>query len=295
MSDEFKNKLIVKEEAYQNGLFPQIPNFEKHGSAFVLTNGCNDDIVVTERTTIKQIRKGKYSTLVEISTRPYTKEIRFTAPGKEAAYSFDVYVKAVIQVKDPICFYENRNLDVDAYFNNLFLMDVKKITRRYSILDYDGMDEELTKKLSSYNTIDETTGFSYTISVVDAQPGKKAQEYVERLGRQQLDAGLKGHARGLTNVYSTDYEEAIMTEVTEGKLTEEEAILRIENHRKADFDQKMERIDELRKKGIITDTDARESLKEDIKGISIQKSVKAYLPQSEEDEVGMDQFYTEEE
>ena len=32
------------------------------------------------------------------------------------------------------------------------------------------MDEELTNKLSSYNTMDESTGFEYRISVVDAEP-----------------------------------------------------------------------------------------------------------------------------
>lgn len=161
---EFENALILKDEPYQAGFFPKVPNFRKEGSAFIFGGGINDDLLVTDRTTTKELRQGRYTRLIEISTRPYLQEIHFLSPSKETAYSFSVYVKAVIQVQKPITFYVNRNLDIGAYFENLFSMDVRKITRKYSILDYDDMDEELTKKLSTYDNFDESTGFSYRIS-----------------------------------------------------------------------------------------------------------------------------------
>ena len=128
--NEFYNKLIINDVEYEYKFFPQVPNYKKQGVAYILAEGIDDDIVVDERTSTKQIRRGKYRRLIEISTSPYLKEIRFESASKEGSYTFDIYVKAVIQVKDPIVFYHNRNLDVDAYFTNMFTLDVRKITRK---------------------------------------------------------------------------------------------------------------------------------------------------------------------
>lgn len=298
--NEFENKIIIKDEPYQNSFFPKIPNFGKRGLAFILTGGCNDDIVVNEHTTSKQIRQGKYTRLVEISTLPYTKEITFNSSSKETAYSFDVYVKAVIQVNDPIFFYENKNIDVDTYFDNLFSLDVRKITRGYSILNYDGMDAELTERLSSYNNIDESTGFSYRISVVAATPGKKAQDYVHKHSTQQLDIGLKNSARKLAGSLAKTYEDAILTEVIEGKQSEAEAILKIQEYNNANFDDKIKRLEELRGKGFITDMEAKSYVTPILEGIGTKAQSRQIEGRSEQcnsetiDDSIMDGFYAEE-
>lgn len=291
--NEFENQLIKKEETYENSFFPQIPNYRKRGSAFILTNGYGNDIVVDETVTTRQIRKGKYTLLVEISTLPYMKEIRFTSPSRDAAYSFDIYVKAVIQVKDPLAFYENRNLDVDAYFDNIFSMDVRKITKGYSILNYSGMDDELIHKLSSCETIDETTGFSYKISAVTAQPGEQAKEYVKRYGKQRLDAELKENARNQGKHYSLNIEEVLMAEVADGKITEREAYEKITEYQMSSREEHQQYIEGLRNKGFITDKDAREQFKTEM-----QYSKNLKLEDSREKEksirTGLREFYEEE-
>ncbi len=255
--NEFVNKLIIKEEEYECGFFPQIPNYKKRGSAFILTGGDNDDILVDEHTTTKQIRQGRYRKLIEISTLPYTKELRFNSVSKEMAYSFDVYVKAVIQVYDPIIFYENRNLDVDSYFDNLFSLDVKKITQKYGVLNYNGMDEELKDKLSTYDSLDTTIGFSYRISVVDAVPGEKAQQYVERYGKQQIEDELRKYTQTLINSLVTTYEEAIQQEVIAGNLSQMEAILKIDEYRQASYNNQIKKYEELLEKGVLTNEEMR--------------------------------------
>lgn len=295
--NEFENKLIISVAEYKNGLFPQIPNLKKRGSAFILTNGLYDDIKVDEHTTAKEIRQGKYSQLVEISTLPYTKELRFNSQSKEIAYSFDVYVKAVIQVYNPITFYENRNLDVDSYFDNLFSLDVRKITQKYSILDYTGMDDELTQKLSSYNSIDDTIGFSYRISVVDAVPGTKAQEYVEKYGKQQLDASLREKTKEFAKSLTTVYEEAIMEDVIDGKLSQSEAILKIEEYKQLSYDNQMKCLEELREKGFITNSEVRDYVVPVLEKIKIEKGLPQKSAMDEWDETdknNIDLFYTEE-
>lgn len=261
--NEFYNQLILNESEFECNFFIQVPNYQKQGVAYILTEGINDDIVVDDKTSSKQIRRGKYKRLVEISTNPYLKEIRFQSASKERSYTFDIYVKAVIQVKNPIVFYNNKNLDVDAYFTNMFTLDVRKITRKYSILEYDGMDDELTNKLSSYNTVDESTGFEYIISVVDAEPGIEAIEYVKRNDKQNLDAELKKKARGLAKDVETDYENAVRMEVIEGKISETEAILEINRFRNADYEERLNKIVDLREHRLISEGDARKMIKQE--------------------------------
>lgn len=293
--NEFENKLIIKEENFQGGFFPKVPNFKKQGSAFILTGGSGDDIIVNEHTTSKEIRQGKYTKLVEISTRPYIQEIHFDSISKENTFSFDVYVKAVIQVNDILLFYQNRNLDIDTYFKNLFSLDARKITKRYSILNYEGMDEDLTDQLSSYATVDEATGFSYQISAVDAAPGEKAQQYVAQYNKQQLDANLKANARGLKGFYSFDYKEALMTEVAEGKISELEAIRKIKEFENMDFDNKIKHIDDLRGKGMLTDKDAKSYVSPTLEEIGIKKQTDIFPEDNSTTQIEMNEFYTEDE
>lgn len=259
--NEFYNRLILNDSEYEYNFFPQVPNYKKHGVAYILADGVNDDIVVDEKTSSKQIRRGKYRRLIEISTNPYLKEIRFKSASEEQSYTFDIYVKAVIQVKDPIVFYNNKNLDVDAYFTNMFTLDVRKITKKYSILEYDGMDEELTNTLSKYNTVDVSTGFEYRISVVDAEPGFEAIEYVKRNDKQNLDAKLKHKARELSQDVATDYENAVRTEVIEGKISEKEAILEINRFKNADFEERLNKVVDLRERRLISEEEARKMIK----------------------------------
>ena len=258
--NEFVNELIINEEKYENGFFPKVPKFRKQGSAFILTDGDEDDILVDEHTTPKEIRKGRYTRLAEISVAKHIKEVRFHSPSNESAFSFDVYVRATIQVINPLVFYNNRNLDVDAYFSNLFAQDVKKITIKYSILDYGKMDEEFTKILFLYN-VDEVTGLSYSISAVDAKPEKQAQEYVQKSGEMKIKNDIKKKARELSGNFTVNYEEAIMTEVAEGKLSETEAIQKIKEYKDADLMTQYQHMIEFRDKGLITDKDASDFIK----------------------------------
>lgn len=256
----FDNKLIIKDEPYLNGFFPKIPNFNKQYSAYILTGGVNDSLIVNEHTTTKEIRQGKYTQLVEVSTIPYLKEIRFKSSSKETSYSFEVYVKAIIQVKDPMMFFNNKNIDVEAYFDNLFSLDVRKITRKYSILDYDGMDEELTRKLASYNTFDESTGFEYRVSIVEAEPGAEAKEFVRENDKQSLGASLKKSAKEIGETLRSTYEEGVWAEVARGELSETAAIKKIEEYENMTFENKYKQIKELRDSGFITDVDARSTI-----------------------------------
>lgn len=294
--NEFRNELIIKDGVYENGLFPKIPNYKKSGIAFVLSGGYGNDIVVNDRTTTKEIRSGKYTRLVEISILPYMKEIRFNAPAKESAYSFDVYVKAVIQVVDPITFYNNRNIDVDGYFKNLFSLDVRKVTRNYSVLNYANMDEELTNKLSTYNTVDQEIGFSYQVSVVSAEVGEKAREFVEKQSKHQLDALLKQNTREEAKNRPVSYEDAVWMAVVEEGMTEREAILEIEKHNWDKVQATTDFILKFKENDLITGVAARNYTMRELQRIAGKNKFIQQRDNTGNDEVDMscmDDFYGE--
>jgi len=172
---------VLKDEEYRNGNFPRIPEHNKRTSWVLLVDGTADDIIVDDRTTVKQIRQGRYRRLVEISRSPYSYEHEFTSSCKETSYTFNVRVKAKVLVDDPIDFYSNlRSIDIRAFFNNQFSLDVAKITRKYSIMEYSGIDDELTAALTSSHVIDATAGLSYQISSVITEPNAEAKALLKK-------------------------------------------------------------------------------------------------------------------
>lgn len=257
--NEFENKLIKVYE-YKNGLFPQIPNFNKQGSAFILTGGVSNNIMVGQNTTTKDIRKGKYTQLIEISTRQYIKELSFNSVSKDMAFSFDVQVKVIIQVTKPLLFFENRDLDINTFLDNQFSSNIRRITQKYSILNYDRMCDELISVPPQCEAIDEIAGFTCHISSVYAVPSGNAIKYLEQKGKQQIEAEMKKNAKELINVYSNNYEEAIMTEVAEGKISEAEARIKIDEYNKSNFNQRMDMFKSLIENNIITTSEARNGI-----------------------------------
>ena len=288
---EFINNLIIKEEKYENGLFAKVPSHSKHNSTFVLTGGIHDDIRVNDYTTSKEIRKGKYTRLVEISTAAYVKEIKFSTMSKESAFAFDIYVKAVIQVKDPIALYQHKNLDVDEYFKNMFFMDINKITKGYSVLQHEGLDEQLIKQLSKYNNFDKSTGFEYQISAVWAKPEEKAATFVERQNKQILEAELKDQAKKLVAVYKDDFENAIWTQVAEGKLSETDALEKIQEWQMRSFENQMIITKELLGNNIITDKMAREAGGAVLQSLGYKNNVKQIEENGTTDFTPIDKFF----
>ena len=152
------------------------------------------------------------------------------------------------------------------------------------------MDDELQQTLSSC-TIDESTGFVYQISVVDAAPGEEAKEYVRKYEKMLLDDTMRKQANDMAKSITITYKDAINSEVIEGNLTQTEAILKIEEYEKANYDEKIRRLDDLREKGVITDIDFRKSIQSTLKLSDKDDN----LNQNTQEDSGMNQFYSEEE
>ena len=245
---------VIKDEEYPNGMFPKIPEHRKSGSWFLLAEGIRDNIIVSDNTTVKQIRQGKYKRLIEISKNTLTFENQFNSSCKESTYTFTVHIRAKVSVHDPTQFYNNiRNIDVQAFMKNQFYLDVGKITRKYSILEYSGLDEELTNKLTSNQVIDDNSGLSYQISNVFTEPNEDARKILKNIDDIKIKDEISNIAREINN--RKTYAEAIWEEAARGLIPDTEAIIKIEEYEKKSVEEKIAMLLNLREKDILTDED----------------------------------------
>lgn len=242
---------------YKCGMFPQIPNYHKRDSWFILTEGVMDDIVLNDRTTVKDIRRGQYKRLVEISRNTLAFSHTFDSNCRETSYTFKVTVKANVYVNDPIKFCANvRNISVRDFLNNQFSLDVKGVTRKYSILNYNGIDEELTRVLTASTVSDDTSGLSYQITTVMTEPNDEAKKILKDRDDMEIRNKMTEIAGEIAVLSKTKtYADAIWEEAAKGKITDVEAIQRIEEYERIGTNEKLLMLLKLRDEGIISDTD----------------------------------------
>ena len=250
-------QFILKDDEYKCGAFPQIPTHNKNSSITLLTDGIGNDIIVDERTTVKKIRQGKYRRVIEISNISHSYEHEFNSSCKETSYTFTVKVKAKVYVHNPIAFYRNyKNIDIKEFFNNQFSFDVNSITRKYSILDYSGIDEDLKRELTINAVVDETTGLTYQISTVMTEPNDDAKSLLKKKDDMRIRAEMNLIASGIAQKSKgKSYEEAIWEEAVQGSFSETEAIRRIEEYNRKGYQEKLAALLQLRDEGFITDAD----------------------------------------
>lgn len=242
---------------YKGGMFPKIPNYHKNDSWFILTEGVMDDIVVDDRTTVRSIRRGQYGRLVEVSRNTLVIEHEFDSNCRETSYTFKVTVKANVHVNDPVKFCSNiRNIGVRDFLNNQFSLDVKGVTKKYSILNYNGIDEELTRVLTASVVSDETSGLSYQITTVMTEPNDEAKKVLKDRDDMFINSEMTSVAGAIAGRNKTKtYDDAIREEAAKGRITDVEAIQRIEAYKQKNAQEKLGMLLKLRDEGIISDFD----------------------------------------
>lgn len=99
------------------------------------------------------------------------------------------------------------------------------------------------------------------------------------------------NARKFVDAYSNNYEEAVLTEVVEGKCSELDAILKIDSYKDHSFNKQMDKIGSLRENGFITDKEARQYTAPVLETVGSGKQLKLNDTKKE----NFDRFYTEEE
>ncbi|MCL2188894.1 MAG: hypothetical protein FWC16_08235 [Defluviitaleaceae bacterium] len=297
---------ILSDEVYNNGLFPQVPKYNKKDSWFILTGGTGSDIIVDDRTTVRQIRQGRYKRLVEISQKSYSYIHTFNAPCKETSYTFKVTVKANVLIDDPLDFWGNsRNINAQDFFNNQFSLDVRRIARNYSILDYGAIDDDLLDTLPRTKVLDSASGLAYQIQTVETTPNEAALKVLEQKEKVGIENYLKKQEMvGIADIdaFSSklamqnsgiSYEEAIWGEVATGKYSRVHAIEKIDAYKNQSRQGKLQSMLELRKEGIVTDEDIEQykaALLPEL-GVTAASPVKAITQQK--DDAIVDDYFEE--
>ena len=312
------NKIfIISDAAYSNGFFPKVPDYRKRDSWFMLTEGIANDIIVDDRTTVKQIRKGRYERLVEISKKTYSTMHTFNSPCQETSYTFKVTIKANVFVNDPNEFYSNvRNMTPQDYFNNQFSQDVRKIARNYSILDYSGMDDDLLDILPRNTVFNDVSGLAYQIQTVEITPNEAALKVLERMEKDKIENYLKeqemlganklkkSEMEGVAAIgaYSSElakinkgvtYEDAIWGEVATGNYTRVQAIEKIDKYKNQTRAEKLQSMLELRDRNVITSEDMdmyKEALMPELNRSNVDRPVA--IAQQADDTI-VDEYYQE--
>jgi hypothetical protein len=245
--------------AYPNGLFPKIPNYHKSDTWFLLTEGITDDIIVDERATVKEIRKGQYKRLVEISRNTLAISHTFNSSCRETSYTFTVTIKANVYVNDPIKFHANvKNISVRDFLNNQFSLDVKAVTREYSILNYNGIDEDLTQVLTAMPVYNDTSGLSYQVTSVMTEPNAEAMKILKGRDDMAIKHEMSSVASAIAQQNRTkNYADAIWEQAAKGEITDVEAIRRVEEYERQGREEKYLMLLRLRDEGIIGDVDVQ--------------------------------------
>ena len=94
---------INRDESYSKSIFPLIPTVPI-GTAILLAEGRFPPVSVTSTLSVRQIRNGKTSRLLEISTAVHSLEVDISVPSRDDPYQFEIRVFVEAWVVDPVLF-----------------------------------------------------------------------------------------------------------------------------------------------------------------------------------------------
>jgi len=240
---------IIREEAYPNGLFPNIP-YVKNGVAIVLTNGKKPPVLVDGLVSVRQIRNGKYSSLVEISTIFHNIDLNFSVLSKNEPYRFDVIVKVNVRVTDPIAFLNSQINDVPEVLTQHFSPIIRRLLKQADILEYGSLDEAVLQKLVDSNNFNDRSGLDFIVKDVEVQPDVQAMEYVRQLTDHDLNTRIERQKADII-AESFSIKEKMKSEIVSQQIDNMREIINF--------------VEELRGKGILSDAEAAENVKQWLK------------------------------
>ncbi len=259
--ESHSNIFISKILPFKNGLFVNKPIIEKSNMIYLLVDGKREDIVITERTSIKQIRDGKYTKMVEVINYPITKEIKVIAPAKESSYNFLITLNLTLEHTAPYLVLQNKNLIVEDYLHNLLSLEVRKITKLYSVLDFGMLGDQLSEKMMYPTQLEPDVGVKYRISSVTANLSDEALKFLRKQNDIEIEAEIKKTASSIGGSLILDYRNAIGAQIARGEISEEVAVFKIEEYERKHFQEKLDKFMKLVKDNIYTEAEVREYLR----------------------------------
>ncbi|OJV62990.1 MAG: hypothetical protein BGO41_09810 [Clostridiales bacterium 38-18] len=259
--ESHNNIFINKILPFKNGLFVSKPNIEKGNLIFLLVDGKNEDLLVNERTSIKQIRDGKYTKLIEIINYPITKEIKITAPAKENSYNFLITLNLTLEHTSPFLVLQNKTLIIEDFLHNQLSLEVRRITKMYSVLDFGMLGDQLTEKLMYPTQLEPDVGVKYRVSSVTANLSEEALKFLRKQDDIELGAEIRKKESSIGSSLITNFRTAIGAQIARGEISEEEAVYKIEEYESNHFHKDLDKYMKLVKGNIYTEAEVRDHIR----------------------------------
>ena len=256
---------VVSDELYANSLFPSIPPVPD-GFAVLLTDGKFPPVLVDNKLSVRQIRNGKYTRQVLISTTVHQIYIYFNMPSKNDPYLFEVRVTADIRVSDPIAFFQTRIADLSIALNRILSPDVRRTCKNCAIKDCKTLDDDILFKIqpNNFETNIAQSGLAYYVTDVEARPDSGGMSWLERETIHKFKVEEETHKVDVASQLSEmDIKKALLGEVAAGNLTMAQALIEIDRQKREhgfrqvnDAREMVRFINELRDAGHYTNTQA---------------------------------------
>jgi len=268
-------KLNLAENSYVGGLFPKIPD-RIPGQDTLLVSADGIARKVDDHLTTKDIRKGNYTKVVRVPTKPFSLDVKFKSVSRNKPYEFEVVVGVECQVKDSVAYYTNSaTYDISDSISTALSRIVTPIAKTFELTD-EGIDSAIFNELKKKGKEKEdgfaleSLGITYIVHSADAEPDSNAQKFVKQMTDSTLNTRVEEHkANEAERLTARNMESAIMRQVSEGKLDMKTALEQLSASNRQEGYNRLEDIERLvafvrnlQEKNLITDDEAGQRINE---------------------------------
>jgi len=286
--------LITSESDYQGGLFPTIPA-RVPGQDTLLIGADGIPRLVDDYLTTRDIRRGNYNKVARVSKASFTLDITLKATSKDAPYEFDVTIGVDYRVSDSVVYYMSKSThNLEDSLTTALSRIVNQEARRFELIDGRASDGILEKLQSRAQYILEAIGITYSVVSVEAKPGADA-EFIKQMTTHKHNVLVEQNRIAETEkLKSRSMAEAIIGQVTDGKIDMKEALEQLIHANRTEGYSKLEDIQhfitffhKLQKDSLISDATTEQYINEILRTLpsgmtSAMSNVSIGSPQLEE-------------
>ena len=248
---------ILSDEPLKMGRFSTIPAYSSESEFVVLAKGISSDIAINTHTTSKDVRKGKFSRVIRISKGALSHQLTLKSPCREITYQFLITITSDVRVSDPIKYCNSRLTTGSRNFiEGALLNQIQETTMNYSMFEYGDMQSELTRTFLTKEYEDKTEGLIYEIVSLKAQPDTDMANSIRERDNMYRSMEIKRMAAQIADeIKYKSYEDVIMEEIAQNKISHEEGLNKINAFQNSDFNSKLLLYQQLHKEGSFSDSE----------------------------------------
>ena len=248
---------IIKTEEFKSHPFSTFPQFNLDYEYVLLTDGESSSISVDNHTTSKMVRKGRFTKVVRITKAPIQFQLSFKSPTKETTYQFQITITAEVKITNPVQYYSSIGLsNISGFLESRVFNKIRRLTTRYTMFQLLELEEELDNILLNQQYENESSGLVYEIVKFFLEPASDTAETLREVDNMYKASSITGTAQKLSEgMLHKSFENVIMEEVAKNKITQEQAIMKIEEYRRSGFAEKLSLLKQLYENNILTDSD----------------------------------------